>query len=246
MTGLTLRDAIAEMPFSKSELAQRADVSRTTVLAAEGDESRMRVSTIRELALALGYDVRIDLDRASDPLAAAGARAMLGDLEPGSDFGHEDELDGWIDRLRRYSGGEPIGILREAARLSAAEHRTGSAMFAGPVDVDRLVSAGRASEARWALSGAAALDAMGADGGTVTVLWAEDAKRLTELLAADLRRFRVRSAAGLIVAPADPTVFVGASTLEDVNLVSPVQAIIDSIANGGADQRIAESLAESW
>lgn len=119
-------------------------------------------------------------------------------------------------------------------------------MLAGRADADRLVSVGRASEARWALSGSAALEALGAEPGQTVVFWTENVKLVAELLADTHRRVRIHAAANLIVAPAHPSVFEGATKVEDVNLVSPVQGIIDAIANGGEDRRIAEDLAGSW
>lgn len=245
MSELSLPEAVARMPYSKTDLARRAAVSRTTVLAVNDDPSRARVDTLRELALALGYDLSIVLERASDPLAAAAARVMLGDLTL---EGQKDgaELEAWIDRLNRYSAGESISIIPEAARLSSAQHRSGRHLLAGRVDADRLISAGRASEARWVLSGSASLDALGAETGRTVVLWSEHANRVAELLADTHRRVRVVTAADLVVAPAHATVFEGSTTIEDVNLVSPIQGIIDAFANGGVDREIAESIVRSW
>ncbi len=246
MSRITLRDAVAGMPFSRSELARRAGVSRTTALTASEDTSRARVDTLRELALALGYDVAIELDRASDPLAAAAARVLLGDLDPDERAQDRRDLDMWIERLRRYTGGERLDLITEAARVSGPRNRAGSILMQGRVDADRLVSVGRASGARWVLSGAATLDALGADEATTVVLWSEDAAGVAALLAATHRRVRVETAANLIIAPAHPTVFVGSTTVEDVELVSPLQGIIDAVATGGVDREIAEAIARSW
>lgn len=257
-TPITLRDVTARMPYSKSDLARRADVSRTTSLAVTADPSRARVDTLRELALALGYEISIELQPASDPLAAAAARAMLGDtavaqaVAPGA-------LDEWIDRLERYSrtpaDGDAEGgaggalarrVMSEAARVAAAHHRPGRVMFSGRKDADRLVSVGRASDADWVLSGAAALEALGADPGKTTVFWTSDPDRTSKLFADTHRRVNLHTAADVIVAPGDPSVFAGAESIEDVNLVAPIQGMIDAIAAGGADRRNAEDLLRSW
>ncbi|WP_337002687.1 MULTISPECIES: hypothetical protein [unclassified Microbacterium] len=253
MAGMTLRHAVERMPYSKSELARRADVSRTTALAATADPYRSRVDTLRELALALGYDISIELDRASDPLAAAAARVMLGEefVRDGLDG---RELDAWIARLRRYVDEDAHGdadiplvdLVAEAARLSGAHHRPGRVMFSGRNDADRLVAAGHASEAEWALSGAATLEALGAEPGKTTVFWTEDVTRVAGLLTATHRQVRVHTAADVIVAPAHVSVFAGATTFDDVNLVTPLQGIIDAFAAGGPDRRIAEAIAKDW
>lgn len=253
MSRITIRDAVERMPYSKSELARRADISRTTALAVAEDQSRARVNTLRELALALGYDISIELERASDPLAAAAARVILGESSLRHDVDTR-ELDAWIARLRHYLGVDTgsnegldfLAIITEAARVSGAHHRVGAVMFSGRNDADRLVSVGRASGARWVLSGAAALDALGADSGHTVVFWTENAKHVAELFADTHRRVKIHTAADVVVAPAHPSVFAGSAMIEDVNLVAPLQGIIDAVAAGGVDRAIAEQLARSW
>jgi len=253
MSGITIRDAVERMPYSKSELARRADVSRTTALTVTEDQSRARVDSLRELALALGYDVSIELNRASDPLAAAAARVMLGETSLRDEVA-TPELDAWMGRLERYlrvdegSADRPgiLDVVTEAARVSGPQHRKGAVMFSGRNDADRLVSAGRASGVRWVLSGSAALDALGADPGKTVVFWTDDTKRVAELLAGTHRQVKVHTAADVIVAPAHPSIFAGSAMIEDVNLVTPLQGIIDAVAIGGVDRDIAEDLLESW
>lgn len=245
----TLREVVADAPYGRAQLARRANLSRTTTLAMAGDQSRARIDTIRELALALGYDVSIELERASDPLAAAAARVILGDFDIDSrhpEHAEHADLEKWIARLHRYSDGEPASVVSEAARVSGAQYRSGAILLDGRVDADRLVSVGRASEAQWALSGSASLEALGGDPGAVVVFWTEDARRVGELLAETHRRVRVLSAADLIVAPAHPSVFEGSITVDDVSLVSPVQGMIDAMASGGVDRQLAETVVRSW
>ena len=253
MSRITIREAVERMTYSKSELARRADVSRTTALTVTEDQSRARVGTLRELALALGYDISIELDRASDPLAAAAARVMLGETSLRGDI-ETRELDAWIVRLERYLGVDAgsadgldvLDVITEAARVSGAHRREGAVMFSGRNDADRLISAGRASGARWVLSGSAALEALGADPGKTVVFWTEDTKHVAELLAGTHRQVKMHTAAEVIVAPAHPSVFAGSVTIEDVNLVTPLQGIIDAVAAGGVDREIAAHLARSW
>lgn len=248
-----MSDAIKRTQYSKSELARRADVSRTTALAVTEDQSRARVDTLRELALALGFDISIELNRASDPLAAVAARVILGETDLAGS-GDTPELDSWLARLRRYVGGRHdvekrpaiLDVINEAARVSGAHHRAGAVMFSGRNDADRLVSVGRASGARWVLSGSASLDALGSAAGKTVVFWTEDAKQTEQLFASTHRKVRVHTAADVVVAPAHPSVFVGSTTIEDVNLVAPLQGIIDAVAAGGIDREIAQHFAESW
>ncbi|GAA4376433.1 helix-turn-helix domain-containing protein [Agromyces bauzanensis] len=239
MRANVLSDAIARA--QKAELARRAGISRTTALHLRDDISRARVSTLRELALALGYDIRIDLERASDPLASAAARSLLGDLDESAEYRE------WVERLQRYCpSGEPLGIVDEAARVSAPQHRGGSVMLSGRNDADRLVSAGVASGARWALSGAAALEALGSNGGGTVLMWSEDVTRAAQLLGGTHRRVKAEAAADVVIAPAHPSVFEGSTQVDDVVLVSPVQAIIDSFGLGGEVGATARRVAEAW
>lgn len=249
----SMREAVGQMPYSKSELARRAALSRTTALTATEDQSRTRVDTLRELALALGYDVSVELGRASDPLAAAAARVIL-EEESLPDDSEMPQLTAWVNRLKRYIANgtsiegslRALDVMTEAARVSGVQHREGAVMFSGRNDTDRLISVGRASEARWVLSGSAALEALGADPGRTVVFWSEDSTQVAQLLADTHRRVRVHTAADVIVAPAHPSVFVGSVTIDDVNLVTPLQGVIDAIALGGVDAEIARVLAERW
>ena len=242
MLSESLGSALAAVSLTKTELARRAGLSRTTTQAVSEDPSRTRISTLREIALALGYDLSIDLEPASDPLAAAAARQLLGDLAPAPEYAE------WVERLKRYSPeGHPLAIVEEAAKVSSPQDRRGSVMLSGRNDADRLVSAGLASGSTWALSGGAALEALGTDAATETVVfWTDDVKQVAELLGATHRRVNVSSAADVIVAPAHPSVFDGAGAVEDVVLVSPVQAIIDSYGVGGSDRLVAQRIADGW
>ncbi|MFD4422808.1 hypothetical protein ACFWN7_15080 [Agromyces sp. NPDC058484] len=203
------------------------------------------------MALALGFDISIELGRASEPLAAAAARVMLGETAL-RDILEARELDAWIARLERYvdissdEGPDILDVIAEAAHVAGAQDREGAVMLSGRNDADRLVSAGRASGARWALSGSASLEALGGDPGKTVVFWTEDAKHVAELLAGTHRQVKIHTAADVIVAPAHPSVFAGSTTIEDVNLVTPMQGIIDAVAIGGIDREIAEQLVGSW
>lgn len=247
MTRRPFSDAIADLPYSRSEWARRADISRTTIASVAEDPSRARLSTLREMALALGYDIVVETERASDPIAAAAARILLADLPADAEIGAPAaHRDAWMERLRRYSGAtervDPVRIITEAAHVSGAHHRDGNALFAGRNDTDRLISVGRASGARWALSGAASLDAMGVDSGATVVMWTDDVKTVADLLTDTHRRVRLHSAADVIVAPAHPSVFVGAALWGDAFLVSPVQGIIDAVSLGGDEREAALAL----
>lgn len=77
-------------------------------------------------------------------------------------------------------------------------------------------------------------------------MWTEDVKQVARLLAETHRRVNIVTAAHVIVAPAHPTVFEGSGALDDVVLVSPVQAVIDSFGIGGQTRVQALRVAGQW
>lgn len=171
--------------------------------------------------------------------AAAAARILLTtDGEPAS-----RSVARWVSRLSRgdrkdlettlRSAGNAISVLHDpdAVGLSAAEW-----------DVDRLVSAGRASGERWALSGWAALDAMGHDLDAATIFWVDDVRLITQLLADTMRPVPV-DRADVIVTRGDDDVFAHTVDVEEVILVDAFRALLDSVGLGGAAESIALEVA---
>lgn len=217
------------------EIAARSGMSRPTLYRVLAGASP-RVDDLRELAIACGFDLDTSLTALSDPLAAVAARSILGDPDVGE---WVQELEGWRERLRRFTATRPdaddgVTILEEAGRASAPAHRRGAAhLRAAAWDIDRLVSAGRASGGDWALSGWAALDALGVDTSGPTMVWAPDARGFAQLLGDTFASAR-DDHFDLVVVPAHPSVFVGSVEVEDVRLVAPLQAQIDAVGLGGS------------
>lgn len=290
---MDIADLLATPPIARSELAQRAGISRNTEWSIRRDQSRARLDTLREIALACGYDVEVTLRRAYDPVAVAAARNMLGDLElgelleisaalPGS---HADwaGLGDWRDRLRRYTSSSagtaevpPLTIAVQSAEFAAAQHASGAIMLAGRNDVDRLMSAAFAAQAEfrtaadadgrsgheWAFSGWPALEALGAEprqgllpgpddpsprGQQLpTVVWTTLPTPFAQYLGATHRKVATVRAATVIVAPLEAHHLVGKGELEGVPLVSPVQAVIDSLGVGGDLAAAGLDLATEW
>ncbi|MGU3409752.1 helix-turn-helix domain-containing protein [Microbacterium sp. M1A1_1b] len=216
------------------ELALRSGISRPTLYRLFGG-AVPRADDLAELAIACGWELDFDLRTLSDPMAGVAARLELGD-DTVREWGRE--AADWRGRLRRFvetNAGEPhdLALIAEAGRATAPADRPGAAFLRGDHrDVDRLVSAGRASGQRWALSGWAALDALGIDVDGPTVLWVEDVRVTTQLLGDSFRAGR-RSTADLFVVRAHPSVFSGSTTVDDVELVSPLQASLDGMGLGG-------------
>jgi transcriptional regulator with XRE-family HTH domain len=225
--------------ISTTRLAARADLSRATLHRLLAGASA-RVDDLQEIALAAGLAIDVTLVPLSDPIAAVAGRILLGDDSLGA-WTAEALL--WVDRLERYVASDPsvshdIAATDEAGRAANPAARQGSMHLRGDHrDIDRLVSAGRASGNAWALSGWAALDGLEVDVDAPTVMWVDDVRRVTQLLHGSFAPAR-NGEADLIVAPAHPSVFAGVAEIEDVLLVDPLQAYIDAAGLGG-DARVA-------
>jgi transcriptional regulator with XRE-family HTH domain len=237
---------LADPGVPPAELARRAGVSRNTEWALRKDQSRANLATLRELALACGSDLTVSAVPASDPLASAAARSILGDLETDS----SEDFVAWETRLKRWTGhAAPLDIALEAGRVSAPQHRTEAHLFSGRNDVDRLTSAGIASGSTWVLSGAAALEALDdrpSEPELPVIVWSADVERFAQLLLDTHRSVRVQTSATVIVAPLHPSMLAGMTNIEGVPLVSPIQAVIDCFGVGGELADRALEIAKDW
>lgn len=306
---MNITELLTKPPIARSELARRAGVSRNTEWSIRRDQNRARLDTLREIALACGYDVEVTLRRAYDAVAVAAARNMLGDLDLrelaqiSADLlgGHADwtTVSDWSERLRRYSvsdarpdmdrgtdsgapagesstGVPPLTIAVEAAEFAGAQNAPGAIMLTGRNDVTRLMSAALATDAefrvgadaderfghKWVFSGWPALEALGAvplitpllgagepavTGQQLpTVVWTTLPTQFSQYLGATHRKVGTVRAATVIVAPLEAHQLVGTGDLEGVPLVSPVQAVIDSLGIGGDLATVAFNLAREW
>ncbi|ROS37159.1 helix-turn-helix transcriptional regulator [Curtobacterium sp. PhB78] len=220
--------------FGATRIAARSGVSRPTVYRMLGGASP-RVDDLRELAIAAGFDLDVTLSVLSDPLAAVAARSRLGD-DRLADWA--DPASEWVARLERFVGtaehADAAAVIAEAGVAAGPLNRDGTVLLTADAwDIDRLVSAGRASNAPWALSGWAALDALGIGDGMVapTIVWTEDPRAFAQLLGDTFRRGR-GEAVDVAVVPAHPSVFIGATEIEAVHLVDPLQGLIDAAGLG--------------
>ncbi|UIP58955.1 helix-turn-helix domain-containing protein [Agromyces marinus] len=151
----------------RSELAQRAGISRNTEWNLRNDYRRARLSTLREIALACGYDIDVTISRTYEPVAVAAARQLVGDLAPEEIQRVESNLLGgnpewaetaeWVDRLERFvlSGqdqlvrsvgiDDPLAVAVEASEFASPQVAPGAVMLAGRGDIERLMSAATAT-----------------------------------------------------------------------------------------------------
>lgn len=233
--------------LSGPEAARRAGVSVSTVhriLTGAVDPS---VGTLREIALACGIDFDLTGRVVSDPLAAAAARGML---ERGYQPLERPGIGQWRERLLRIAGAsDPVAIVTAAAQAAAPLRRQGVLLYAGHATIARIASAGDASKARWAVSGAAGLYLPPADSALppVTVLWCEDMHPMAHLLTdTDLQRIHRPAGAVLAVVAGEPELFANSFTQGIVQYAAPAQIIMDCLSQGGALADEATQEAASW
>jgi len=246
-TATVVHGWLAASGLSAAAAARRAGVSASTVHRVLNGLVDPSVGTLREIALACGVDVDLATQPLSDPGAAAAARAMLeAGYQPPADL----DVVAWRGRLPRMAGSDrPVEIIRAAAAASSPLHRPGAVLFCGDVQLARVASAGDASKGHWAISGAAGLylPAAAATVPAVTVLWCDDVRTVTHLLAdTDLRQTHRLDRAVLAVVAGEPELFTGSFADGIVRYAAPIQIILDCLAQSGAVARDAIEEAMSW
>jgi len=160
------------------------------------------------------------------------------------------DIADWESRLIRLAqGNHPVEIVSAAARASAPLHREGAAWFTGTMSVGIVASAGDASGGRWALSGAAGLylPDLGEPTPAITILWCDDTRSVSQLLAASTVRTTDRvDRTTLVVVPGEPELFAGSFTKGLTRYVAPIQIIIDCLSLGGDVAKDAREEAMTW
>ena len=239
-----IRDA-ADM--TSVELTERSGVSRMTQHRIDAGLSDSTIGTLRELALAAGFDLELNLVPVSDPDAAVAARSILDSAVTSEDLTRG--ASEWVTRLRRLTGpvNDPVDIVSEAGRATAPLQRKGAILLLGDWDDLKLASAASASAAPWVVSGTPALrriaETSAQPSGPAIVYTADP-----EAVARHLAHFRPArpSTANLALLPLAPIVLVDSWEDGPVHLVAPVQAILDNIGLGGQNADIALATAREW
>jgi transcriptional regulator with XRE-family HTH domain len=243
----TVRAWLATARLSAPAAARRAGVSGSTVHRIINDAVDPSIGTLREIALACGIDIDLAARPLSDPRAAAAARAMLeDDYRPPTDTA----VATWRERLVRMAGStNPVEVIKAAAAAAAPLSRPGAVLLSGDVALARVASAGDASKGAWAISGAAGLYLPPPSSAVpgVTILWCEDVRAVTHLLAgADLRQTHRPDRAVLAVVASEPELFAGSFAEGIVRYAAPIQIIIDCLTQGGTVAADAMEEAMSW
>jgi transcriptional regulator with XRE-family HTH domain len=244
--GRLVAECIERSGLSARQVAARAGVSASTVHRIVNGVVSPSVDTLDTITTACGAGLALSAAPLATPAAAAGARAILDPLYP-ADVAPDIEL--WAGRLDAWADGDPIQIVEEAARASGVLHRPDAVRLSGEATIGRLASAGDASGQRWALSGAAGLDLPSFDEvvPAISVMWCEDPSALQPLL--DGRTLRPASAPDqttVVVAAAEPDLFLGAFERDRVVYVAPIQIAVDAISVGGDAADRAREEIRTW
>ncbi|PQZ94736.1 hypothetical protein CQ018_05155 [Arthrobacter sp. MYb227] len=245
MEQVRLGEWIQRAGLSKSYVSLASGVSRSSIHRIENGDADPSLGTLRELAIACGFDLDIQIRPLSDPAAAQAARSLL---EQGLEPDRPSEVVQWVRRFERLGLQDPIAILDYAGRSSGLlALGAPSAYLRGNVDDLRLASAGDATGAQWALSGQPHLQlGAGEPISGVKVLWTEKPLLAASLLADTLPVARSSHTASVIVAAATPALFQGSFMHEGIRYVAPIQALIDGFSLGNNLAKVAESIAKEW
>lgn len=244
---------LAEPPdgVSTVDFARRTGLGRATLHRLVTGSTDTTLTTLRELAIAQGYDVSVDLVPLSDPCAAAALRHLvdpaLEGVSPEAVSPEDaDDVRDWIARLERYEDVDTAAIA--AARASSLLHRKGAIYLRGDNSAKRLGSAGNASGGDWAISGSAALEVVTAvDIAGPSVLWVDrDVEAASRLLLDTHRRVESAAAANVVVAAAHPSVFVDPFREGPIRYVAPTQLLLDCIGLGGMLEANGLLVQQSW
>ncbi|MGC2864643.1 helix-turn-helix domain-containing protein [Corynebacterium glutamicum] len=212
----------AEQP---TRISRRSGVSRSTLKRVGDGTSEPTLSTLREVALALGLDIKVAAHHACDPFAAAAARTLIDASVPENP--HNQEILAWLHRFERWNINDPLTLVSEAGTLQGITHRQ-DAQFVklNPRGIAELPELFQRHETKWALSGAAAATViMGQIVLGNSIVWHEPAHDLDVSALGTI--VDVAEDADLILLPATATELVGSYTQDRLNFVAPVQLVID-------------------
>ncbi|MGN7950533.1 helix-turn-helix domain-containing protein [Microbacterium sp. 22215] len=253
-----LLDALGSTP---SASARATGLARSTIQRVRDGKSSPTMETLRELALAAGYDIDLTLVPASDPAAAVAARVILDPATPriedleGWEMVDSNEVAAiaqWVSRLERQAPDDRRRLLELAGRSSAPQHRKGARFFAPRpgISQEQLVEVadGAIGRAGGALSGVAAAGVYlghAPDPGPI-VVWSIETDAVADRLAATLRETGEYQPAGVLLAPTMRPYLVD-MTMPPAwrhRIVSPIQAAIDFYGLGYTE--LADEITEGW
>lgn len=212
----------AEQP---TRISRRSGVSRSTLKRVGDGTSEPTLSTLREVALALGLDIKVAAHHACDPFAAAAARTLIDASVPENP--HNQDILAWLHRFERWNINDPLTLVSEAGTLQGITHRQ-DAQFVKLKSrgIAKLPELFQQHKTKWALSGAAAATViMGQIVLGNSIVWHEPAHDFDVSALGTI--VDVAEDADLILLPATATELVGSYAQDGLNFVAPVQLVID-------------------
>ncbi|MBD8030143.1 helix-turn-helix domain-containing protein [Corynebacterium gallinarum] len=237
---MTIDELITLAGEQPTRVSRRSGVSRSTLKRVKDGTSEPTLSTLREVALALGLDVTVTAGPASDPFAAAAARTLIDDSVPENP--EDSGIVAWLDRFERWNITDPLTLVAEAGIVQGITRRPGARFVAtDPGDLAALPDLFAVQDTRWALSGAAtATVIMGRVVEGPTVVWHEGGDTAFDFGTPVAEP----AAADVILVPAGATELAGHYTQGPLNFVAPVQLVIDLHSLGMYEE--AEFLTSGW
>ncbi|GAB3594555.1 hypothetical protein CFAEC_12070 [Corynebacterium faecale] len=238
---MKIDELIALAGGQPTRVSKRSGVSRSTLKRVKDGTSEPTLSTLREVALALGLDITVDAGPASDPFAAAAARTLIDDSVPENPG--DIDVVAWLDRFERWNINDPLTLVAEAGILQGIHLRPGARfMTVEPGELADLPDMFSQHNTQWALSGAAAATVlMGKVVNGPTVVWHDSTHPGQFGFGTPLD---TAEDADVILVPAGATELAGSYAQGPLNFVAPVQLVIDLHSLGMLTE--AEFLTRGW
>lgn len=248
-TAKLLRELITTSGMSPHHVAIRAGVSPSTVSRALRGQVEPGLTTLREIALACGFELNVVPRRVSDRFAAMAARSILEDgyVVP---VEHEAQVTEWVARFdRALDITKPIDLVEAAGRASAPLLRAGAIKYKGDVPLSRVASSGHASNGSWAISGIPGLmlGSRTTIAPPVTLLWCTNVKIASQLIA-DKRLIRTENnaLASVVLVEAESEMFKDSFEHDGITFAAPIQIILDCFGIGGSAAELARQEVLTW
>lgn len=257
-------ELIREAAKQPTQTARKAGIARSTLLRITQEKTEPTPATLREIALAHGYDLICSLKPASDPWAVTAARYLLDPTLPENLPQTRPEIAQWLARYERWgitpaTPEDPLNpekIAEKIAPYGNLAQRQGARFYApapsmSPAELAlRVASAGDQSKASWALSGAPLASHLLGKQAVLApiVLWvAENLELAAQNLSLNLAEATNFQPAGIVLAQAETYELEGATQEGGINLVSPVQGILDlhSLSFGALARQITSQWGEN-
>lgn len=244
---MDVQELIERAAGEPSRVSRLSGVSRATIHRLHRGESEPSLATLRELAAAIGLQVRVSVTPSGDPYAGLAARTIL---DPELDEFPDPKVQLWLQRFERYglSGDLPERLAAAAGTLSAPQHSEGAIFFAPSrrlehVNVPALLASAGGSNS--VVSGCAAAACMlGREVLGASVLWTHDTEAAALGLGDTLTRSDRFQPAGVVVAHAPEELALGAFEDRGVKYASPVQVVLD--LHGLGMSGTAAAIVEGW